>query len=231
MSAGGDGDGVSSQRLAGVCGLVFVAVTAAPLLLAPLPPQSGAPATDVITFYTTHRDALLFGGWLAAVGLVPSFVFLARIVALVHELEDEPAWLWLVALLGLVGTIAGVIALTFLAAVLPYSAAGAGPQVARVFSDLLGLAFAVYFFPIAAFFVAVGRVITMSGGLPRWLGFTAYLVAAAGMPATLGMFVGWSPLAPGGVYSLAAFSLQVLWWFAASLVLILRPVGPRLAAA
>jgi len=208
-----------------------VALTAAPLLIAPPAPPAGAAVTDVIAYYTDHRAALLFSGWLAALAIVPSFVFLARIVALVRELEDDPAWLWLVALVGLIGTVASVIALTVLAAVLAYSAASAGTGVARVLSDLLGITFAVYFFPVSVFFVAVGRVVTMSRGLPRWLGVSAYLVAAAGVPATLGMFAGWSPLAPGGVYTLAAFSLQVLWWFAASLVLLLRPAAPRIALA
>jgi hypothetical protein len=94
-----------------------------------------------------------------------------------------------------------------------------------VFSDLLGLTLAVYFFPVAEFFGAVGRVITASrGGLPRWLGAWAYLVAAASVLVTPGMFVDWSPLAPGGVLTLAVLSLQFLWWLAASGVLLLRPV-------
>jgi hypothetical protein len=231
MSAEGVGDGRSSQRLAGACGLVFVALTAAPLLIAPPPPPAGAPVADVVAYYTAHRAAVLFGGWLAAVGIIPSFVFLARIVALVRDLEDDPAWLWLVALVGLIGTIASVIVLTVLAAVLAYSAASAGTGVARVLSDLMGLTFAVYFFPVSAFFLAVGRVVTVRPGPARWLGASAYLVAAAAVPATLGMFAAWSPLAPGGGYSLVAFSLQVLWWFAASLVLLLRPVAPRIALA
>jgi hypothetical protein len=228
---GGAGAGRSSQRLAGVCGLIFVALTAVPLLVAPPPPPSGALAADVVADYSTHRTALLFGGWLAATGIVPSFVFLARLVAIVRDLEDQPAWLWLVALFGLIGAFACVLALTALGAVLPYSAAGAGPAVARALSDLLGLTFAVYFFPIAVFFAAVGRVLTTTRGFPRWLGAGAYLVAAAALPATLGMFAAWTPLAPGGVYSLAAFSLQVLWWLAASAVLLLRPVAPDIALA
>ena len=178
-----------------------------------------------MAYYSTHRAALLFAGWLAAVGIVPSFVFLARVVAVVRDLEEEPAWLWLLALFGLIGALASVIVLTVLGAILPYSAVTAGPQVARVFSDLLGLTLAVYFFPVAVFFAAVGRVITASrGGLPRWLGAWAYLVAAASVLVTPGMFVDWSPLAPGGVLTLAVFSLQFLWWFAASVLLVLRPV-------
>lgn len=199
MRVGGAADGRSSQRLAGVCGLVFVAVTAAPLLIAPPPPPSGSPASEVVAYYSTHRAALLFGSWLAAVGIIPSFVFLARVVAVVRDLEDEPAWLWLLALFGLIGTLASVIALTVLGAILPYSAGVAGPQVARVFSNLLGLTFAVYFFPVALFIAAVGCVITASrGGLPRWLGPWAYLVAAATVLVTPGIFVDWNPLAPRG---------------------------------
>jgi hypothetical protein len=65
------------------------------------------------------------------VGIISSFVFFARVIAVVRDLEDEPAWLWLLALFGMVGTLASVIALTVLGAILPHSAVTAGPQLAR----------------------------------------------------------------------------------------------------
>jgi hypothetical protein len=201
---------------------VFVLLTAAPLLFAPPPPAAGTAAADVVRFYTNNRGALLFSDWLAAVGIVPSFIFFASIVAIVREAEGERGWLWLLSVLGLAGAFPLVMTMTVVAAVLPYSAASAGPELARVLSDVLGLSLAVYFFPIVAFFVAVGRIATTRGGLPAWLGYLAYLVAIPSLVATLGLFVNADVLAPGGTFSLSAFSLQVLWWLAASLVLLLR---------
>jgi hypothetical protein len=217
-----------STRIAGALGLAFVVLSVAPLAIAPPPPPAGTAASDVVHYYTVNRDGLLFAAWLGAVGIAPSFVFLARVVAIVRDAEGDRPWLWLVSVFGLVGAFAAVIALTALGVVLPYSAASLGPDVARAVSDLLQVTFAVYFFPIVAFFVGVGLVTTARGGLPRWLGPFACVVAGASAIATLGIFVDWEPLRPGGTYSLGAFTLQLAWWSAAGLVLLLRPTrAPR----
>ena len=59
--------------------------------------------------------------------MVPSFVFLACVVAVVRESEGEEGWLWLLSLIGLIGALTAVIAMTALAAIIPYSAASVSP--------------------------------------------------------------------------------------------------------
>src|SRR5215471_15709010 len=97
---------MSMRRWGGIAGIVFVALTGAPLLIAPPPPPAGTPAADVVAFYTNHRNALLLSDWVAALGIVPSFVFLACVVAVVRESEGERGWLWLLSLMGLIGALA-----------------------------------------------------------------------------------------------------------------------------
>src|SRR5215831_11036415 len=111
------------RRLGGIAGLLFVVLTGAPLLIAPPPPPAGTAVADVVRFYTSNRDALLFSDWLAALRIVPSFVFFACVVTIVREAEGERAWLWLLSLMGLIGAFASVIVMTVLAAILPFSAA------------------------------------------------------------------------------------------------------------
>jgi hypothetical protein len=74
-------------------------------------------------------------------------------------------------------------------------------------------------------FLGVAIVSTTRGGLPLWLGYPAYIVAAASTIATLGIFVEREPFTAGGMYSLAVFTMQLLWWSAASLALLLPRVS------
>jgi hypothetical protein len=221
----GSGVNPTSRLVAGGAGLLFVALTVIPPLIVGVPPPAGASAAAVVMYYTSGREALLAAAWIGAVGIVPSFVFFACIVAIVREAEGEAGWLWLLALLGLAGAFVTVIVLTALAAILPYSAATISPPVAQVFSDLSGLTLVIYFFPIAVFFGAVGYVLATRGGLPPQLGVAGLAVAVVSLLATVGIFVDWGPLKPGAIITLSVFALQVAWWGVASLALLAPALG------
>jgi hypothetical protein len=221
----------STQRMIGAIGLVFVALTVTPLTFAPPPPPGGASATDVVNYYTSHRSALLVGGWIGALGLYSSVFFFGGLVALFKRGEGEGGWLWLVALIGSVGALATILFLTVIALLLPYSAASTNQDLAKVLNDVAALAFVLYLIPAAAQLVAFGV-----GGLRRqflvpWVGYVSLLVALISLIASVGLFVQSDPFKAGAGVTLAAFAGQIIWWIVVSLVLLIRPqTAPALAA-
>jgi hypothetical protein len=203
---------------------VFVALFIIPFLFVPPPPAAGASAGDVASYYAGHRGALLFGGWVGALALIPSVVFYAGLLTLMRRAEGEGAWVWLVALLSQVGVYATVMVIIGIGAVLPFSAASVNKDIAKVLSDALALTLALYLVPNAAFFAALGWASVSRGALPAWLGYFAYVVAAVCLLGSLGLFVDSGFFKAGSTMSFIAFGVQILWWLAAGILLIARPV-------
>jgi len=85
------------------------------------------------------------------------------------------------------------------------------------------LGFALYFLPLMAAWAAAGAVITRTAVLPAWLGWWAWLLVAASLVASVGMFVESGPLSGRGFGALAALLGQFGWYVAASIVLVVRP--------
>jgi hypothetical protein len=147
-------------------------------------------------------------------------VLLAGLVALIRRAEGEGGWLHLIFLMASLLSVSLAITLGAAAQLLYVSSAS---EVAKAISELVSLGFALYFLPSIAAWAAAGAVIARTAVLPAWLGWWAWLLVAASLVASVGMFVESGPLTARGFGALAALFGQFGWYAAASIVLVARP--------
>jgi hypothetical protein len=211
----------SSQRLIGVCGLLFVALQL-PILIIPVPPGPETSVADATTYFTAHRDAFLFLNYLGALGLVPAVFFIAGLTRFFKRAEGPGGWLHLVYLMSsaIAGTLAMIVFWSF--QVLASYRPGSGEVVkfALVMTNLLWAFGALAAIPAT---LAAGAIIVRHRALPAWIGYLAYVAAAALLVVSLGAFVGSGWLASGGLVTLAIFGLDVAVSLSIALTLVLRP--------
>jgi hypothetical protein len=213
-----------AQRVAGMVGISFVALTVIPFIVVPPPPAAGTAGPDVVAYYRAYRAILLPAGWIGVLGFPTGLVLLAALTALFRHAERDGAWLYLLFISGNLLALSVAVMLGVVGQLLPLSVNGPlEPGLAKVFSDLLGLGFAVYFIPSTAAWAAAGLVIISTRILPVWLGWWAVLLIATSLIASLGAFIEAGPLVAGGLGSLVALLAQFAWLLAASIVLVARP--------
>jgi hypothetical protein len=212
-----------TQRIIGACGIGFVVLAFVPFIVVPPAPPPDASGEAMIAFYSAHRSMLLLAGWVRALGYPLSLVLLAGLVALMRRAEGEGGWLYLIFLMASLLSFSVAITLGATGQLLYASSASSNPDVVKAISELVSLGFALYFVPFVAAWAAAGVVIARTAVLPAWLGWWAWLLVAASLVASVGMFVGSGPLSGRGFGALAALLGQFGWYVAASIVLVARP--------
>jgi hypothetical protein len=213
-------DGRLGERLAAACGALYVVLLVGGddfINPAGEPPEPDAKLSDVTT-YLQKADSSSFwlGRSIGLLGLCALLVFAVYVSRRVREAEAGPG-----VLSGLV-LAAGAVAVTMqlLAAPAQFAAVqgvgdGLDPQVAKTLL-YASASFHLSFLPLALFLGSIAAAGLRYGLLPRWLSISA-VVLAVGLVAGL---VG-QPQEPA-VVTYMAFALCLIWFVAASVVLVRR---------
>jgi hypothetical protein len=177
---------LSTDRIAGIGGLVFVALLLVQnVVRASGPSLNAAPAT-VTSYFADHRTAALVPLGLFPVGMAAILCFAAGIRACARD--DEGRW-WadlgslaivvLAGLFGIVNLIEIVIAATG-------SDLASAPQVVQALWTFHSAAFGLNLAAIAIALAALSRATRRSGLIPRWLALLALPGAACLFVAAIG---------------------------------------------
>ena len=227
----------TGERLAAACGALYVALLVGGddfINSAGEPPEPDAPLREV-TAYLGKADSPSFwaGRSIGLLALCALLVFVAYLARTVREAEGGAGILSGIVLAS--GSVA--VALQFIAAPATFaavqgSADGLDPQVAKALLHV-GAAFHLSFLPLSVFLGAAALAGLRHGVLPRALALAAGLLPVGFVAGIIGR-----PDNPAAV-TFTAFGLSLLWFLAASVVLVRRvgrptptrrPAGRRAAA-
>jgi hypothetical protein len=212
----------SSNLVAGLCGLIAIAVgEIAFFAVVGMTPELGASREKITHFLATSSTRVYGGGYVEIVAFPLMLVFFGRLRALLRRAEGEGAWLATTAFGAAVAAFAFA-ALAFTGEATVYYAGHHGVDAAMLalVVDMDGLAFVFGGMPFAVALAAIAAVVLTAGGLPRWLGWSAAVIAVL-FPATL-----WAPTDLGQIPH-----LLLDLWIVAACVLLIRRREPAYAAA
>lgn len=211
------------EKLAAATGLVFALAIIVALLVAPIPPDPGASSEEVASYYTTNGDKIRLQSFVFGIGGIFFLWFLGTIRAYLRAAEGENGRLSGTAFGAGIATFAAFGTGVGLAAALAHRVAEqADPGVTSALHDVASLAFAGTSFPTAVFFTAVALVSGRTKALPAWLGWFSWIIVPVAIVGGAAVFLDEGIFAPGGAFGYAVFALLILWFLAASLVLMRR---------
>lgn len=176
-------------------------------------PPFDATTAQKIAFDHQHFASILWGAWLQAIGPVFIVLFAFHLVFLARANTRIAGWMTLFGAMTLM-------TVSLIEIVFYISALYDTPTVVvQISYELISAVQHLYFIIAApAFFIPLGMVILGSDVLPRLLGYLALLLGAAfaiaGAATLLNLEI------PTVVQTSA--SIQVLWWLAAAITLIVR---------
>jgi hypothetical protein len=200
-----------SNRVAGVCGIVFVVLSAAIAVTAPPLPTLTAGAAEVGAYYSAHQGGFLAGNYLGAVALVPGLVLLAFLVQGIRSAEAPGGAVWLLAALASGVGFASALFLLALLQATGVVAPTAEPGTAKALSDVSNIAFGMSLLPLGAMVGSLSWGFLATGVLSRWIGCAGLVVALVNLLASLGTVILTGPMAAGGPATLVAFIALVGW--------------------
>ena len=197
------------SALSGVVGVIMLITS---FSINPGPPRD-ATSAQLTAFGNEYFASILWGAWLQAVGPVLIVLFAFAIVSLAGATTRLAGWLTMFG-----GTILVMVSLVEVA--LYISALIPEPATMGLISLALIAAVQHLYFIVAApaLFLPLGVVILGSRVLPRVLGYLALVQGAAF--AIAGVVSLFSLTLPVAVTAFAG--IQVFWWLAAAITLIVR---------
>jgi hypothetical protein len=211
-----------AQRWLPISGLLAVLAMGSTSLIAPPPPVAGAPAAEVVTYFTVHHVGLEIESVNLSIGMVLLMVFAATLHARLRSLGS------LTALAAV-----AVIAACTLVEVAAFQALvyRPNPDEARaiLLNDFQDFGFQVTTFPALLFLAATSYAIQTTRSLPRFLSLTAAVAAGLQVVAWVSFFAATGPLAAGGIPSIIAFGALLGWTAMCSVTMVVR--APRQAPA
>ena len=186
-------------------------------LIAPPPPVAGAPAAEVVTYFTVHHVGLEIESVNLSVGMILLILFAATLHARIGDLAS------LTALAAAVAIAACVLVEVAAFQALVYRP-DPDPARAALLNDLQDFGFEVSTFPTLLFLAASAYAIHSSRSLPRLLGWAAALAAAVQVITWMSFFAPTGPLAAGGMPNVIAFAALLAWTLACSITMVARPI-------
>ena len=185
-------------------------------VIAPPPPVAGAPAAEVVAYFTTHHVSLEIESINLSVGMIFLLIFAASLHARIGTTVSLTAL-----------AAATVIAACTLIEVAAFEALVYRPNPdgarATLLNDFQDFGFLVTTFPALLFLAASSYAIVTSRALPRILGQAAAIAAALQVVAWVSFFAPSGPLAAGGIPSIIAFAALTVWIAACSVTMIAKP--------
>ncbi len=195
------------NRIAPVTGIVSIALIIAAFIIGGEPPDADAPAREVVSYYAENDTDTEVGSLLLALGAALFLFFIVTLAGWLRRAEARVSALSMGVLAG--GALVSVGMLIF---------AGIGLTLGDVGADLdppatqaLHALSEDFFFPVAGGTVvlswSLGLAILRNGGLPKWLGWVAIVIAVASVT-------------PAGFFAFLALGI---WAVIASAVMLARP--------
>ena len=202
----------NSNLVAGLCGLFAILVAEiAFFAVVGMTPEVGASTEKINDFLAKSSARVYGGGYVEIVAFPLILVFFGRLRELLRRAEGEGGWLAATAFGAAVAAFAfAAVAFTGEATVYYAGHHGVDAKTLSLLVDMEGLAFVFGGMPFAVALAAIATVVLKAGGLPRWLGWSAAVIAVL-FPATL-----WAPTDMGQMPHM----LLDVWVVAASVVLI-----------
>lgn len=203
----------TASILAAISGLLGVIMLSASFGLNVGPPSDATTSAQLIAFDHQNFALILWGAWLQATGPVFIVLFAFCIVSQAGAITRVAGWMTLFGASTLM-TVSLVEIVFYISALYDTPA-----TMVLISYELISAVQHLYFIVAApALFLPLGIVILGSGVLPRILGYLALVLGAAF--AIAGMVTLLSLKVP--VVVQASASIQVLWWLAAAIALIVR---------
>jgi hypothetical protein len=203
------------RRWLPLSGLLAVVAMGSTGVIAPPPPVAGAPAAEVVAYFTSHHVWLEIESVNLSLGILLLLVFAATL----HDRLRSTASLTALAAVAVMGACTLVEVAVFQA--LAYRPNPDGAR-ATVLSDLQDFGFQVTTFPALLFLAATSYAILATSALPRLLGQAAAVAAAVQVVAWVSFFAPTGPLAAGGIPSIIAFAALLGWTAACSVTMVAR---------
>lgn len=214
-----------ADRIAGIAGLIFIALFIASFFT-PETPAATDPAdqiaADLISDRTGHQWSLLFG-FLADIAV---FVLLAGLWSRLRRWEGPAGMLTDLFALAAAAFMAVILVSEGLYLTLVQYAGEIGPTSLAALAALDNTVGAVVLPAGAAMFLGVAAAIVSTRALPAWLGWLAAVAAVVMTVSLTGVFED-----PGeedgfvGIVGFAAFILLLVWFLAASIVMLMKAGG------
>ena len=198
--------------LSGVLAVIAVGSTSQ---IAPPPPVAGAPADEVVAYFTVHHVGLEIESVNLSIGIVLLLVFAATL----HERLGGIASLTAMAAVAVMAACTLVEVAAFQTLVYRENP---DPARATLLNDFQDFGFQVTTFPALLFLAASSYAILATSGLPRLLGQAAAVAAGLQIVAWVSFFAPTGQLAAGGVPSIIAFAALLAWTGACSITMIVR---------
>lgn len=210
-------------RLGSLSGLAFVVLLVVHATLASHGlPSIGAPAEDIVRYATDQHAELQLGTYLQGLAMVAFLWFHASLFHRQRSSEHGPAHLSLVAVAGATATVALLGVHISLMTVLALRGDQLSADVVTFTWVLSFLVLGMSSFTVAAIMLPTGILILRSRTLPKWLGLSALLDAAAWL---VGGISAASTADIWGSVGAVAFLLWLAWIGAASIVLVRSPAA------
>jgi hypothetical protein len=199
--------------LTSISGIVGVVMLIVSFIINPGPPMN-ATNEQLIAFGNQYYTSILWGAWLQAVGPLLIILFALAIVFEAQAAAKLAGWMTIFG-----GGILMMVSLTEVTFYIGALYADNPASTGLVSLDLIHAVQHLYFIVGApAVFFPLGAVILGSRVLPRIFGYSALLLGLAF--AILGVAFLYNLILPSAVLAFAA--VQIVWWLAASIVLIIR---------
>ncbi|MGH2710013.1 MAG: DUF4386 family protein [Actinomycetota bacterium] len=213
------------ERLGASTGIVFVVLAFASFFIGGELPKPGDSAQQVVAYYTSDSDKILWSGWLWGLAGIAFLWFLGSLRSQLVRAEGDPGRLTTVVFAGgIVGGAVYSIGVSISSALAFGIAQNAPVELSDAFSDL---ATHLYNGAAFAFFVFVAATSLISGRtklFPAWLGWFGWLVALLTLAASLTVVVDSGPFATGEIVSILSF-FGFFLWFLALAVTVTRQAG------
>lgn len=209
------------QRIAAICGLIFVVTLVVPLVVLPPVPDLSSSGSEVVSYYRDHRTTFLFVNWIGCVGTVLFLVFVAAVTGLLSRAEPVQSWLHVAFLAASTATVVlGLVGSAALQAV-AFESAQVGESTAKTLSDLANMDFGLYTLTAGAA-IAFGSIAMLQGmAFERWIGYGGLLVALQSLVASV-VAVSDLQRTAVGYLGLVAFFGQALWFLLLAVLLLVR---------
>jgi len=210
------------DRIAAIAGLIFIVLFVANFFTPETPMASDPPdeiAATLISDRTGHQWSLLLG-FIADIALI---VLLAGLWSRLRRSEGPAGILTGLFALASAAFISLILVSEGLYLTLVQNADQIDPSALSALSALDNTVGAAILPAAAAMFLGVAAAIVSTRTLPAWLGWFAALTAVLLVVSMTGVFA--DPLEEDGfvgIVGFAAFILMVLWFLAASIVLLMR---------
>jgi hypothetical protein len=207
------------QRTGAVAGLLFF-VTVVASFFTPETPDADDPTAEIVSEIADDKSAHLFTVFVTGLAAFFFLVFVVALYARLRAVEPDRGPAILVPLAGAATAVVVLISNGAFLALVVAADQGREPEAVRALFELDETLFVGFVWTSAAFYAAVALSSLATGGLPRWLGWTAAALVVLFLAGSFGVFSDWDESGGVGFLIFVAFLLNVLWILATSIVML-----------